>query len=85
MTAAPDTVPGVPGTTPACPLGLSFSRATGQYYIRLGYADLGEIMDQVYAVWEAVAAGQSATRIEDLIEDLIGHLDGLRAWTGEPQ
>ena len=66
---------------PGCPVG-SLSCITGEYSDELDYAGLSTLMDEVFAVWDAVEAARPADEIGDLFEVAIMHIGRLRDFTG---
>jgi post-segregation antitoxin (ccd killing protein) len=64
-----------------CPVG-SLSCITGEYSVHLGYAELTDLMDEVFDLWDRVEAAGTTTVIGDGFDDLIAHVERLRSWTG---
>jgi hypothetical protein len=67
------------GWTPP-PRHLSY--ITGEHSVELDYAGLSTLMDEVFAVWDAVETGRPASEIGDLFEVAIMHIGRLRDFTG---
>lgn len=65
-----------------CKYPRHLSYVTWEYSIRIGYADLTELMDEVCDLWDRVEAEGTTTVIGDGFEDLIAHIGRLRDWTG---
>lgn len=58
------------------------SYLTGEYDIRIGYAELTEIMDRVFEVWDSLKLDAADELIGDGFSELVEHIMGLRAHTG---
>jgi hypothetical protein len=94
----------VPETSLAAPSGLNghapasppeaarpprhLSYITGEYSIRLGYAELTIIMDAIYDVWDSLeTSGTMDNKAGDMVEALLERVAGLRnqtGWAGVP-
>jgi hypothetical protein len=69
-------------TAPAKRRSTSYSKITGETTIHIGYAELTEVMDMVFGVWDSLKLDATDERIGERFNDLVEHLDGLREWTG---
>jgi hypothetical protein len=62
--------------------GRHLSYITGEYDIRIGYAELTVIMDKVFEVWDMLKLDATDERIGDGFSELVEHVADLRAFTG---
>ena len=58
------------------------SYITGEYDIRIGYAELTEIIDMVFEVWDSLKLDATNEQIGDGFSELVEHIVGLREFTG---
>jgi hypothetical protein len=67
---------------PGCPFPRSLSYITGEYSIKLDYAGLTGLMDEVTDLWDRVEAEGTTEVIGDGFGDLLANIARLRDWTG---
>lgn len=65
-----------------CKYPRHLSYVTWEYSIRVGYADLTELMDEVCDLWDRVEAEGTTTVIGDGFEALLDHVKEMREYTG---
>ena len=68
---------------PKCPFPRSLCYVTGEYSIRLDYAGLTRLMEEVFALWDSLeSSGVMDNKAGGMFEALLEHIGGLREWTG---